>query len=113
VQKIYGDEEVLPVVTLDPELEQLLQQSMLSARQNGETDVDAIIEPGLAQKLQESIRQVAQQQEIGGKPAVLLVSGVIRALLSKFARYAHSSVHVLAFNEIPPTKQLTIEATLA
>lgn len=113
VQKIYGDEEVLPVVTLDPELEQLLQQSMLTARQNGETDVDAIIEPGLAQKLQESIRQAAQQQEIGGKPAVLLVSGIIRALLSKFARYAHSSVHVLAFNEIPPSKQLTIEATLA
>lgn len=113
VQKVFGDEETLPVVTLDPSLEQLLQQSINSARQSGEMDMDAVIEPGLAQKLQESIRQVAQQQEIGGKPAVLLVSGTIRTLLSKFARYAHSSVHVLAFNEIPPTKQLTIEATLA
>ncbi len=112
VQKIFGDEPRLSVVTLDPSLEQLLNQSLQAAKQAGDTSFDAVIEPQLAQQLHESITSVAHKQELAGKTAVLLVSAPIRPLIAKFAKFAHPGTQVLSFAEIPANKQIAIEATL-
>ncbi|MGI9286956.1 MAG: flagellar biosynthesis protein FlhA [Pseudomonadales bacterium] len=112
VQKIFGDEPLLPLVTLDPSLEQLLTQSLQAAKQAGDTSFDSVIEPQLAQQLHESITTVAQNQELAGKTPVLLVSAPIRSLMAKFAKFAHPGMQVLSFAEIPANKQITIEATL-
>jgi flagellar biosynthesis protein FlhA len=112
VQTIMGTETEVPVMTLQPELEQILLQSVSQAKNAGGTDADAIIEPTIAQNLQTQVMQLAQQQEMQGKPAILLVAGGLRMMLARFLRYSIPSLHVLAYNEIPETKKITIVATL-
>jgi flagellar biosynthesis protein FlhA len=111
VQNIAGTAPELPVITLEPGVEQLLLKSVQQAAQQGHPD-EIALEPGLAEKLQVSIADAAQRQEMNGKTAVLLVAAPIRNLLSRFVRYGSSEVHVLSYNEVPDTKQVTIEATV-
>lgn len=112
VQTIMGQAAEVPVMTLQPELEQILLQSVSQAKNAGGTDSDAIIEPNIAQNLQTKVMQLAQQQEMQGKPAILLVAGGLRMMLARFLRYSIPTLHVLAYNEIPETKKITIVATV-
>ena len=106
-QQINGMARELPVITLDPALEQLLHQTMQAS------EVGAIsIEPGLAERLHRSLLETAQMQEQNGYPAILLVSALLRPMLSKFVRHTISSLHVLSYNEIPNDKQIKIVATV-
>lgn len=107
VQTINGAEVELPVITLDPQLEQLL---LGSVQQGG--DENLAIEPGMAERLQMSLVGAAQQQEMAGKPAVLLVAAPVRPLLAKFVRYGEQQIHVLSYQEIPENKKVTIVATV-
>ena len=43
---------------------------------------------------------------------MLLVAGSIRSLLARFARFSSHAVHVLAYEEIPDNKQITVVATI-
>lgn len=110
VQSIVGLESELPVITLEPRLEQLLLNSLQKAGQGSEDGI--LLEPGMAEKLQRSLVEAAQRQEMLGKPVILLVAGPVRAMLSRFARLAVPSMHVLAYQEIPDNKQVTIVATV-
>ena len=110
VQGIVGLEPELPVITLEPRLEQILLNSLQKAGQGGEDGI--LLEPGMAEKLQRSLVEAAQRQEMLGKPVILLVAGPVRAMLSRFARLAVPSMHVLAYQEIPDNKQVTIVATV-
>ena len=106
VQQISGIGAELPVVTLEPSLEQILHQTLNSGTETGG------LEPGLAENLHQSLIEEAQRQEAAGRPAVLLVSQAIRTLISRFVRHSIPSLHVLAFNEIPDNKQVKIMATV-
>ena len=110
VQSIVGLEPELPVITLEPRLEQILLSSMQKAGQGSSEGV--LLEPGMAEKLQQSLIEAAQRQEMLGKPVVLLVAGQIRAMMSRFARLAVPNMYVLAYQEIPDNKQVTIVATV-
>ncbi|MCU9948603.1 flagellar biosynthesis protein FlhA [Pseudomonas sp. PDM13] len=110
VQSIVGLEPELPVITLEPRLEQILLSSMQKAGQGSEDGI--LLEPGMAEKLQRSLVEAAQRQEMLGKQAILLVAGPIRAMLSRFARLAVPTMHVLAYQEIPDNKQVTIVSTV-
>ena len=109
VQTINGPGADLPVITLDPPLEQMLLSSM-QQRQQGEEGL--VLEPGMAERLQKSLAQAAQSQEIKGQPSVLLVSAPIRPLLARFVRYGEQLIHVLSYQEIPENKNVTIVATV-
>lgn len=111
VQNINGSAAELPVITLDPGVEQILLNAVQQATQQGHPD-EVALEPGLAERLQSSITEAAQNQEMVGKTAILLVSAPIRALLAKFVKYSTSDIHVLSYNEVPDNKQVTIEATV-
>ena len=110
VQSVVGLEPELPVITLEPRLEQILLNSLQKAGQGAEEGI--LLEPGMAEKLQRSLVDAAQRQEMLGKPAILLVAGPVRAMLSRFARLAVPNMHVLAYQEIPDNKQVTIVATV-
>lgn len=114
VQGIFGESPEMPVMTLDSSLEQILLKAVQQSAQNNDGMVDdsVVIEPGIAEKLQQSLIQAAQRQELAGNPAVLLVSAALRPLLSRFVRYTVSGVKVLSFQEIPDNKQITIVATI-
>jgi flagellar biosynthesis protein FlhA len=103
VQEINGIEPELPVITLIPELEQILHQTMQAS--SGES---AGIEPGLAERLQAALSQATQEQELKGEPAVLLTSGVLRSTLAKFVKNTIPNLRVLSYQEIPDEKQIRI-----
>ncbi|EJG0785774.1 flagellar biosynthesis protein FlhA [Vibrio parahaemolyticus] len=103
VQEINGIEPELPVITLIPELEQILHQTMQAS--GGES---AGIEPGLAERLQSSLSHATQEQELKGEPAVLLTSGVLRSTLAKFVKNTIPNLRVLCYQEIPDEKQIRI-----
>jgi len=111
IQNIFGNEQMLPVIVLDPSMEQLLLKSLQQSQQSGNGD-DIVLEPGMAERLQTALVEAAQKQEAAGKTAVLLVSAPLRAMMAKFIRYSSADIHVLAYTEVPDDKQVTMEATI-
>ncbi|MGS2717538.1 flagellar biosynthesis protein FlhA [Eionea flava] len=111
VQNIVGNTNELPVMTLDPGLEQLLLKSIEQAQNSG-ADEGAFIEPTMAERLQQSLMETASKLEMEGKPVILLVAAPVRLTLAKFTRLFIPDMHVLAFNEVPDNKQLVIEASI-
>ncbi|MGY0589398.1 MAG: flagellar biosynthesis protein FlhA [Paraglaciecola chathamensis] len=107
IQEINGGQAELPVITLAPELEQMLHQSLQAGGGDG-----AGIEPGLAERLQKSLNDASQQQELVGEPAVLLTSGMLRPVLSRFLKHAVQGLHVLSYQEIPDDKQIKIVSSV-
>ena len=111
VQDISEGETELPVITLAPELEQMLHQSLQMAGNDGNQQ-GAGIEPGLAERLQQSLRETHQQQEMNGEPSVLLTSGLLRSTMARFARHATDGMRVLSYQEIPDDKQIRIVSSI-
>ena len=107
IQNIIGVAPEMPVITLDPALEQILLESVQSAS-NGALG----LEPGMAERLFKSLEQVTQQQEIKGEASILVVAPPIRAYLSKLVRHAIRGLHVMSYNEIPDNKQIKVIATV-
>ncbi|WP_444994685.1 flagellar biosynthesis protein FlhA [Aliikangiella sp. IMCC44359] len=107
IQNINGLAPEIPVVTLAPDLEQILQQSLTSSS----GDVVGI-EPGLADRIQSSLKEVVAQQEAAGQPAILLTAPALRLSLAKFARFGIKGLHVLSYQEIPDNKQIKVIATV-
>ena len=104
VQEIAGIAGELPVITLDPELERLLQNSL--GNSNGSATPG--LEPGLAERLQQRLSESAQRQEVSGEPAVLLVPPQLRQTLARFIRSSVPNMHVLAWNEIPDNRKVRL-----
>ncbi len=107
VQKINGLANDLQVITLAPELEQILLRSVQASDDGG-----GGLEPGLAERLHQGLSDTAKAQEMAGRPAVLLVSGPIRELLARFVKHTIPQLHVLAYNEVPESMQLRIVGTI-
>jgi flagellar biosynthesis protein FlhA len=107
VQDIAGSGVELPVVTLEPDLEQLLQTSL-----NGVGANAAALEPGLAERLQTRLSESVRRQEAAGEPAVLMVAPALRAALARFSRAGIPGLHVLAWNEIPDNRRIRLVAAV-
>lgn len=103
VQEVAGSADEIAVMTFAPELEQMLHQSMQAAGNDGSG-----IEPGLAERIQNSLREASQQQELSGEPAVLLTSGILRSVMARFVKYTIPGLRVLSYQEIPDDKQVRI-----
>lgn len=103
VQKISGLDSELSVITLDPDLERLLQQSLQASE-----DGSAGLEPGLAERMINALQESTQKLEMEGKSAVLLVSGFLRPWLAHFVRHSISTLNVLSYNEIPEDRQVRV-----
>lgn len=107
VQRIGGPIGELPVITLEPALERLLQDSLQEDGEGG-----GGIEPGLAETVHSRLLETAQRQEIAGEPAVLLVSPTLRPWLSRFLRHGIPGLSVLAYNEVPENRNLRMVAAV-
>ena len=102
VQDIAGVSAELPVITLEPDLEKLLQSSLAGNAANPG------LEPGLAERLQQRLAEAARRQETAGEPAVLLVPPQLRHTLARFTRSSVPNLHVLAWNEIPDNRKVRL-----
>ncbi|MEP7244431.1 MAG: flagellar biosynthesis protein FlhA, partial [Gammaproteobacteria bacterium] len=105
VQDIAGIGGELPVITLEPDLERLLQNSLAGTTPGAQSPG---LEPGLAERLQVRLTESAQRQELAGEPAVLLVAPPLRHTLARFMRASVPSMHVLAWNEIPDNRKVRL-----
>ena len=104
VHGIFGTNEALSVMTLEPELEALLQRSASSG--------GGAVEPGLLDRLQRALADAAERQEAAGRPAVLVVGDAVRCWLARFVRFGRRTLHVLSFAELPDNKQISIVANI-
>ena len=107
VQEVRGSRKEIPVITFAPELEQMLHQSMQAAGNDG-----AGIEPGLADRIQQSLHDAHQAQELNGDSAVLLTSGILRSVMARFVKYTIPGLRVLSYQEIPDDKQIRIVSVI-
>ena len=107
VQNIGGLRQELPVITLDPALEQVLQDSMA-----GGVDGSPGFEPGLADRIQTALGDSARRQDAAGEPAVLLVAPKIRPWIARLMRHSTPSLSVLAYNEIPENRRIRVIAAV-
>ncbi|MEP7311464.1 MAG: flagellar biosynthesis protein FlhA [Pseudomonadota bacterium] len=103
VQDIAGLKDELPVITLEGDLEQLLQSSL-----SGGGGPSPGLEPGLAERLQKRLAESTQRQEMLGEPAVLLVPPALRQSLARFVRASVPGLQVLAWNEIPDNRKVRL-----
>jgi flagellar biosynthesis protein FlhA len=106
VQQITGLRAELPVVTLDPQLEQVLGDSML-----GGGDGPGF-EPGLADRMCQALADASRRQEMAGEPAVLLVSPKLRPWLARLLRHSVPNLNVLAYNEVPENRRIRVVAAV-
>ncbi|SQH77530.1 component of the flagellar export machinery FlhA [Shewanella benthica] len=103
IQEISGSETEIPVITLAPELEQMLHKSMQTTGGEGPN-----IEPSLAERMQKSLEDATQKQEMVGQPAILLTSGMLRSTLSRFVKHTIPNLRVISYQEVPDEKQIRI-----
>jgi len=108
VQELLDMKDSLPVMTLAPELEQLLHNVL--ANSNGNQNV--VIEPGLAESLFTALRSASQIVEDQGHPSVLVVSPTVRPWLSKMVRHRVSELTVLSYTEIPDDQAVKVIYTV-
>lgn len=106
VQQLYPSGNEIQVMSLDPQLERVLVQAVAGGGDN------ASIEPGLADTLVREAVAAAQRQEELGLPAVLLVPGNLRTLLSRFLRRGISQLKVLAHSEVPESKTIKVTSII-
>jgi flagellar biosynthesis protein FlhA len=107
VQQLYPASAEMQVMALEPGLERLLGQAV-----QGVGGDASGIEPGLADTLLRETAAAAQRQEEIGLPAVLLVPGQLRWLLSRFLRRAWPTLRVLANAEIPESKTIKVTTVI-
>ncbi|MDR2364540.1 MAG: flagellar biosynthesis protein FlhA [Zoogloeaceae bacterium] len=105
VQELYPTGNEMQVMTLDPQLERLLLQSVGGGGA-------AALEPGLADNLLQEAASAARRQEELGMPAVLLVPGAVRPLLSRFLRRSIPQIKVIAHGEVPETRLLKVTSII-
>ncbi|WP_293234442.1 flagellar biosynthesis protein FlhA [Paludibacterium sp.] len=105
VQQLFPGETELPLLTLDPALENVLMQAVQSKAGGG-------LEPGLAENLLASAAQESEHAEVQGFNPVLLTPPALRPLLARFLRRPLPQLRVISHNEIPDNKSIRIIAVI-
>ncbi len=108
VQGLLESRDTLSVLTLDPQLEQLLHNVL--QQNNGSAGM--VLEPALAESLFAALRDSTRTTEEQGLPAVLVVSPAIRPWMSKAVRYRVSDLTVLSYSEIPDDQPVKVINTV-
>ncbi len=107
-QSIVGPAHEMKVITLQPDMEQLLLESIESEQRMGFSG----LEPVLMESLIRDFQQASQEMEFAGQTPVALVSDRLRIWLARFLRASVPRLRVLAFNEVGNNKQIRVIATL-
>ena len=105
-EQINGLAPELEVLSLEPRLEQMLQDAVRGQQQS------MGLEPGLAEQMLQQINEGVIQMENQGKPAVLLVASTIRLWLASLVKSNNKGLHVLAYDEIPAEKRIRVVGTV-
>ena len=108
VQSLIDVNDSLPVITLDPTLEQTLHNILQQSASND----GLVIEPKLAESLFKALAENTEQVESQGQPAILVVSPGIRPWLAKIIKHRLNDLTVLSYSEIPDDQSVKVVATV-
>jgi len=109
VQSLVDISDDMPVMTLEPQLEQMLHNAVQQSQQSKTLTID----PELAEALFKSMRVEVQKIEDQGQPAILVVSPMIRPWLSNLVRPRIQDLTVLSYTEIPEDQSVNVVATIS
>lgn len=107
VQSLADIGEDLSVMTLAPDLEQLLHNVLQQGGMGGDN-----IEPSLAEQLLTNLYTSSEQLVEEGIQPVLIVSPSVRPWLAKFVKHRVPGLVVLGFNEIPDEQGIRVVRTI-
>jgi len=108
LQEVVDLGEALNVITLDPNLEQMLIGSVAQSTKMGE----AVIEPTLIEGLLESVKKQRNEAEEKGHPAVIVVAPPIRPWLARMIKQRFPDTTVLSYTEIPEDQKIKVFARI-
>ena len=108
LQRMVPHKDAIPVITLDPEFENLL---INADRQNQQSDL--IIDGKLSQNMIQKLSTVVDDQMAESKVPFLIVAPVIRKKLSKLVRAHLNDLNILSFTELPESKKVEVIATVS
>ena len=108
LQRMVPHKDAIPVITLDPEFENLL---INADRQNQQSDL--IIDGKLSQNMIQKLSTVVDDQMAESKVPFLIVAPVIRKKLSKLVRAHIGDLNILSFTELPESKKVEVIATVS
>ena len=107
IQKICPINKELAVITLSPDMEQIIINATKDQTNNG-----LILEPNFTQNMVKAIAKAYEKASSEGDNCVLLTSPVIRRQLSSLIRQNIEDLDVLAFTELPETRKVKVLATI-
>ena len=107
IQQVSPLGTVLPLMTLTPELEQLM---LRTHRQNGEGEL--ILEGSLAEQLMRAINDSSEKLSAEGRPAIMVVAPQIRRVFSDFVRSHIPDMIILSFTELPENRRVEVYSTI-
>lgn len=107
IQQIAPLNKPLPLITLAPELEQLLMRS----RQQGPND-PLILDHNLAQTILQALSNATDELAAVGRQPIVVVSAALRRPFAAYLRAHSSDTVVLAIHELPDNRSIEVVASL-
>ncbi len=97
-----NEDKSIDVLALDPALETLITEAVAQSVATGTIN----IEPSMAEKLGNSLKNLINENADIGDDPVVLTNGNIRSLLSGFFKHMFPDIHVLSYGEIPASMKI-------
>ena len=108
IQRLTKFKETLPLLTLAPDLEQLI---LTSVRQNPEEKM-LLLDGALAKKILTNVNDASEALSKENKAIFLIVAPQIRRHVANFIRAQLPAVNVLSFTELPENRNVEIAFTI-
>lgn len=98
----FTNNEVTNVVTLDPDVEQQIMDSVKQTEQGSYLALD----PDYTQRLMTSLREETNKLEELGRTPILITSPIVRMYMKRLTAEQFKNLHVLSYNEIESDVEL-------
>ena len=108
IQRLTKFKETLPLLTLAPELEQLI---LTSVRQNPDEKM-LLLDGALAKNILSNINEASEALSRDNKAVFLIVAPQIRRHVANFVRSQLPAINVLSFTELPENRSVEIAYTI-
>ena len=108
IQKLTKFKDTLPLITLAPDLEQMI---LSAVRQNPEEKM-LLLDGVLAKKILQNLNEATEKLSRDNKAIFLIVAPQIRKHVAQFVRAQLSAVNVLSFTELPENRSVEIAYTI-
>ena len=98
----FNNNETTSVVTLDPNVEQVIMDSVKQTEQGAYLALD----PDYTNRLMTSLREETDKLEELGRTPIIITSTIVRIYMKKLTKEKFRNVHVLSYNEIDSDVEL-------